>query len=622
MKKILFWAAVTILAAVSCNKIEEGGAITFEPSNVPTFVASVDGADTETKTIIKENMSYWNGTEEIRVFDGKKNKVYTATVEEAETATFNEKEGTVFTGTTYFAAYPATPAGSVTWDGKVENAAKKFWLPESQTATLGSYDPATHIAVAYTTSNNLNLEFKNVTSLVKVEIPYDNITEVYFYGNSGEIIAGNFDVKYNEGNPTVVRNDNDSYTKYTDVKIAKQFKQGEVYYLSILPTTFKSGFTIEFVMDGVKYIKKLNKEYTVNRNEVINLPKIEFEKFATEEGKLYLAPNSDWRQANARFAAYFFVDDNTNTWVNMERVPNTYYYSCDIPAGYKDANICRMNPASEVNDWNNKWNQTSNLNLLDGNLCTITGWDSGVLSGAPAVVDGPGMPSDWAVYYATKKKEYRMIKTETDNIFVVKGLVIGAANDQVYVQKYNNTSTKYGGGVVYLESNKKMKLTSSSPTNIRITTAGTYDMYFDNGNSTKYLYVVPQNADYKNAVLQEYSNGYLFLKPNSNWTQSSARFAAYFMDSNKSKTTWVSMTQSIVDSNIYEVAIPSGTWKYVIFCRMNPKYTDNRWNTGSDTEATKRQWNQTDDLEIPTGKTLFAVKDGTWDKGGGTWSAK
>ena len=48
MKKILFLAAVTILAAVSCNKIEEGGATTFEPSNVPSFVASVDGADTDT----------------------------------------------------------------------------------------------------------------------------------------------------------------------------------------------------------------------------------------------------------------------------------------------------------------------------------------------------------------------------------------------------------------------------------------------------------------------------------------------------------------------------------------------------------------------------------------------
>ena len=606
MKKILFLAAVTILAAVSCNKIEEGGATTFEPSNVPSFVASVDGADTETKTIIKENMSYWNGTEEIRVFDGKKNKVYTASVEEAETATFNEKDGTDFTGTSYFAAYPATPAGSVTWDGKVENAAKKFWLPESQTATLGSYDPATHIAVAYTTSDNLNLEFKNVTSLVKVEIPYDNITEVYFYGNSGEIISGNFDVKYNDGNPTVVRNN--SYTKYTDVKIAKQFKQGEVYYLSILPTTFKSGFTIEFVMDGVKYIKKLNKEYTVNRNEVINLPKIEFEKFATEEGKLYLAPNSDWRQANARFAAYFFVDDNTNTWVNMERVPNTYYYSCDIPAGYKDANICRMNPSATANNWDNKWNQTEDLDLFKGNLCTITGWDSGVLSGAPAVVDGPGMPSEWALYYSTSTKntEYRMIKTEIDNIFVVKGLKI-VANDQVYVKKYKNASTKYGGGVVYLESNKKMTLTSSSPTNIRITTAGTYDMYFDNG-STKYLYVVPQNADYKSAPLQEYSNGYLFLKPSSNWTQSSARFAAYFFGNGE---TWVSMTA--LENGFYAVQKPSGYPK-VIFCRMNPASEVNNWNN---------KWNQTGDLTIPEdGNTLFTITGSAWDGHTTTWSKK
>ena len=65
MKRILFLSAVTILAAASCNKIENE---TCPKSDVPSFVASVDGADT--KTVIDGMKSYWDGTEGIRVLDG------------------------------------------------------------------------------------------------------------------------------------------------------------------------------------------------------------------------------------------------------------------------------------------------------------------------------------------------------------------------------------------------------------------------------------------------------------------------------------------------------------------------------------------------------------------------
>ena len=36
-----------------------------------------------------------------------------------------------------------------------------------------------------------------------------------------------------------------------------------------------------------------------------------------------------------------------------------------------------MNPANTTNNWNNKWNQTSDLNVQDGigKKYVITGWD-------------------------------------------------------------------------------------------------------------------------------------------------------------------------------------------------------------------------------------------------------
>ena len=102
---------------------------------------------------------------------------------------------------------------------------------------------------------------------------------------------------------------------------------------------------------------------------------------------------------------------------------------------------------------------------------------------------------------------------------------------------------------------------------------------------------------------------YLYLTPNANWKQSNARFAAYFFGNGE---TWVSMTDTNKDG-VYEVKVPTTkTYPNVIFCRMNPSATANNWNN---------KWNQTADLTIPTsGSNHYTVKEGTWDKGGGTWS--
>ena len=100
----------------------------------------------------------------------------------------------------------------------------------------------------------------------------------------------------------------------------------------------------------------------------------------------------------------------------------------------------------------------------------------------------------------------------------------------------------------------------------------------------------------------------LYLVPSANWNQSNARFAAYFFGSGES---WVSMTKVAGQSNLYEVTVPTGSWTNVIFCRMNPSASANNWNN---------KWNQTSDLTFNGTSNCYTVKEGTWDKGGGTWS--
>ena len=98
----------------------------------------------------------------------------------------------------------------------------------------------------------------------------------------------------------------------------------------------------------------------------------------------------------------------------------------------------------------------------------------------------------------------------------------------------------------------------------------------------------------------------LYLKPNSNWTQSNARFAVYTWDGGNQ---WFDMTSA--GDGYYTATVPAGTVN-IIFCRMNPSATANNWNN---------KWNQTADLKVQTnGNNCYTVKAGTWDKGGGTWS--
>ncbi len=114
----------------------------------------------------------------------------------------------------------------------------------------------------------------------------------------------------------------------------------------------------------------------------------------------------------------------------------------------------------------------------------------------------------------------------------------------------------------------------------------------------------------------EQDSNTLYLVPNANWKQANARFSAYFYNTSGG-TKWVSMTK--VNDSLYKVTIPAGTWPNVIFCRMNPNTTENRWNTSTDTDSTKPNWNQTSDLTIPSDKNRYTIAEGAWSNGAGTW---
>ncbi len=111
--------------------------------------------------------------------------------------------------------------------------------------------------------------------------------------------------------------------------------------------------------------------------EIIHHPEVT----GGESGDWYLTPNSNWKQANARFAIYFF-NASGNTWVDMKDENGDGIYVADTPDGKWTSMIfCRMNPSATANNWDNKWNQTADLSIPnDGNnhyTVKAGTWDKG-----------------------------------------------------------------------------------------------------------------------------------------------------------------------------------------------------------------------------------------------------
>ena len=276
MKKTIYTTLVlgVIPLFASCQK--ENGEIQRPETKSPDFTAYVESV---TKTVFGDvnsagipQASLWSGTETMWIFDATNNasnsswkKQYTtANIEEpSSTATFTEvnNEATLGAGP-YFAVYPSSNYGA-TWDGNTENPTLgNITLNAEQSAVKGGYDPINHIAVSYSTTTSL--QFKNVVSFLKVEVPA-GCSEVCFFGNNNESVSGTFDIVWNEGNPTVSVTSGLTYAKITGIT------EAGTYYLAVLPNKFEKGFTLEAKFGDTKYQRPYSKEFTLGRKTILDL---------------------------------------------------------------------------------------------------------------------------------------------------------------------------------------------------------------------------------------------------------------------------------------------------------------------------------------------------------------
>ena len=359
MKKVFY--ATLALGALVIASCQKENSVELPKVDSPVFTAHIDAG---TKTVLNGQQSEWN-EDHIWVLNGDPSnnswkKEYATTATSGAAATFTEVNSEVsLTSGPVVAICPTSAGKYANWNTDSPEVVTSLTLPATQTATDGSYDPAAHIAVAY--SENTSLSFKNAVSLLKFTVGSDNVSEVCIYAHtSTDILSGNFDVIVKGENAgTISTSTGNNYVKATGT-----FEKGKTYYIACLPTTFTKGFTVEVVSNGVRgRSKTTTKGYTLKRNTILDLGTI-------ETMTVYLTPGA-WTSAGAVLSVYCW--ELGDYWDDFSDADGDGLYEAKIPIGVTRCSYIRSNP-EYPHEWgdNKDWTKYENIDLTQHNYLIVT----------------------------------------------------------------------------------------------------------------------------------------------------------------------------------------------------------------------------------------------------------
>ena len=363
MKKGLFYALClgALAMSVSCQKTEQNST---EKGNSVVFTAQFDNEkNVDVRTVLDETgkRSLWN-KDEIRVLNEEgASAVYKTDAMGQASATFTIlEEGATFSGNRFMAACQAEPAGLASWDASGKTL-KRLWLKDVQSPVAGSYDPAAHIAVAYTEGTGLN--FKNACALLKFTVASENVSEVCVYTTGGGserlVLSGNFNIDMES--PFAISTSGDGYATQGYVKVVAAegtyLENGKTYYMTCLPVT--AVLNLEVVANGIRQtIRTTSAAVEIKRNDVLDLGDV-----APVEKTLYLTPGK-WSANGARFELYAFNSDEDNSWFSFEMTEGKPY-KVTFPYKWGTVILVRKDPNGALHTWDGKWNQSDDIKLSE-----------------------------------------------------------------------------------------------------------------------------------------------------------------------------------------------------------------------------------------------------------------
>ena len=316
----------------------------------------------DVRTVLDETgkKSLWN-KDEIRVLNEEgASAVYKTDAMGQASATFTIlDEGATFSGNRFMAACPAEPAGRASWDAGGKTI-KWLWLKDEQLPVAGSYDPAAHIAVAYTEGTELS--FKNACALLKFTVASEDVSEVCVYttsvGSERLVLSGNFNIDMDN---YAISTSGDGFATQGYVKVVAAegtyLENGKTYYMTCLPVT--AVLNLEVVVNGVRQtIRTTSSPVEIKRNDVLDLGTV-----APVERTLYLTPGK-WSADDAMFELYAFNSDEDNSWFSFEMIEGKPY-KVTFPYKWGTVILVRKSPTGALHTWDGKWNLSSDIKLSE-----------------------------------------------------------------------------------------------------------------------------------------------------------------------------------------------------------------------------------------------------------------
>ena len=301
MKKTILYLAIAA-AAVSCVKEQNPGVEAPEKTLVPMeFVACSEMTKT---TLADDGMSVeWIEGDQVAIFDGS--NMNEDADEGQRFKALSSGASVVIAGDAdpaaqeYYAIYPFSSGHSL------NNGVFTTQIKAQQTVQAGSMADDCAVVVGKAVAGSTKMEFKNVCTLVKFPLEVSGVKSLTLIGNNNEVIAGQFKLSWNDGDPQVTANSKPEVAVTLRDAEGADLEIGD-YYFTILPTEFTKGFSVILGMnDGTQQIVKHRAVPALSRNQIFrtqnNIPAAAYE-----------AHESNYVKYNDGFAAtmtYRIVDN-------------------------------------------------------------------------------------------------------------------------------------------------------------------------------------------------------------------------------------------------------------------------------------------------------------------------
>ena len=237
---------------------------------------------------------------------------------------------------------------------------EQTWPVSFVASTGGTVSPAEEQTVGVITGVNISATpetgytFSGWTSSTDGEFGDETAAETTFYPTAETTVTANFTENLFAITVTSSDNNHGTVTQSTD-------KAGIATTITITATPAEGyQFAKWTATDGIIIAEATSATTTITTTRAGSLT-AHFEKIPPTT--IYLDPGS-WTTHNARFSVYYWKG-NDNAWAEMVKVDaNSTYYTVDIPAGYKDIMMVRLDPTKPENNWgDNVWDQTGNLTI-------------------------------------------------------------------------------------------------------------------------------------------------------------------------------------------------------------------------------------------------------------------